>query len=95
MKDNVIQLKGGSAGAETLRKLADLLEQDKITSLIVAANEPYNEEKRKEFDSRGVIHRYWFSGGDMGCLELVGLCDYMKQLILIYMLDDVDLIRGE
>jgi len=90
----VFRLNEGSGGAEVLRKLADRLEEGKIESLVVA-NEPFSLEKRLVEDSLGTIHRYWFLKGSLGCLDVLGLLDYSKEIIRKMMFDDIDLIRGE
>ncbi len=100
MTAQIIQLTDGSEGALVLRKLADRLEKREIDSLVVMAYEPYTREKKKELHKNpdmeaGIIHRYWFCQGQLACLNLLGLIDYAKALIRKYLIDDIDLVRGE
>lgn len=95
MKNNVIQFTEPSVAAEVLRKLAVKLDNGQIEAVVIMANEPYPPEERENKESLGIIHRYWFSKGDIGCLGLLGLLDYSKELLLRYMFDDIDLIRGD
>lgn len=100
MTAQIIQLNGGSEGAAVLRKLADKLEESRIDSLVVMAYEPYTKEelsakgKDPQFQA-GIIHRYWFCQGQLASLNLLGLIDYAKCLVRKYLIDDIDLVRGD
>lgn len=95
-KQKVIRLYPDLQSVELMEELTQLLRDEKIDSMVILATKPYaTEDEKEEKKGPGTIFRYWFARNGMGSLSVLGLVEYMKGLILKYIIDDIDLIRDE
>lgn len=91
----VIKLHNDYESVYQLKELIKKLEADKLDACIIMAYEPYSEEEKKKEKSMGKIYRYWFAQRTIGCIQCLGLIDYMKYIVRKFMFDDVDIVRGD
>ncbi len=95
-KQKVVRLYPDQVSVEMMEELTELLRDEKIDSLVILATKPYEtEDEKEEKKGPGTIFRYWFARNGMGSLSVLGLLEYMKAVILKYIIDDIDLIRDE
>lgn len=88
IQSNVIQLRNDLASVKALKEVIQMLKSERIDAFVVMAYEKYDEKKRKELNSMGAIHRFWFADGDMGCLDVLGLLDEAKEEVRRYMREE-------
>lgn len=95
-KEKVVRLFPDLLSVEMMEDLTQLLRDEKIDSMVILATKPYEtKEEKEEKGGPGTIFRYWFARNGMGSLNVLGLIAYMKAVILKYIIDDIDLIRGD
>ncbi len=90
LSTKVIQLHNEKDSVAILKDIVQKLEDGKLDSMVLAGYMPH-----ETIEGKGTIFRYWFAQDSMACLNTLGLIDYMKDIIRKYMLDDIDLIRGD
>ena len=96
MSEKVIRLRNDAESVQQLEHIIELLKQNKIDAMVLMAYEPqHDKQKQEEENSLGKIYRYWFAQNGIGCLNCLGLMDYSKYIIRKFMLEDIDIVRGD
>jgi hypothetical protein len=92
----VVRLRPDPVSAEILEELADHVRNNRIESMVIMATKPYEtEEERKKHGGPGTVYQYWYSEGQFGSVTMLGLVEYLKGIIKKYIIDGIDICRGE
>lgn len=70
---------------EYIDDLVKAFDEDRLKDFISIHTADY--EEGKDLGGVGYVRNYWFSEGGGGCINCVGMVEYMKQKILDFLKD--------